>query len=330
MKMNKVLLMAMAGVCWHAALAAESKTNATVRTTVNLMDGSRLVGELSLKEIPIQSEAVGKIAIPVAKVQSVRFDDKTRMATVILGNRDKIQGEVSVAELKLRTLLGELRVPVRLVSSVENRGEGVALPGLVLHYSFDRANGDEVMDDTGHDRTGKIHRGSISPEGKRGSALVLEGEKATLTFSDKDLPAGNAARTMAVWLKTPAQPLRQMIFFCGGQVPEDGCYLLIWENTAPVMLGRWGGGDTKGSASVADGQWHQVALVHDGEQTTRVYVDGRLDIILAQQYKTTSPGTGSLSYDFPQHGFRGKLDEFMIFDRALSAEEIKQLYDSQN
>jgi hypothetical protein len=35
-----------------------------------------------------------------------------------------------------------------------------------------------------------------------------------------------------------------------------------------------------------------------------------------------------MSYS-PQACFGGQIDEVMIFDRALSAEEVKKLYDSQ-
>jgi hypothetical protein len=60
-----------------------------------------------------------------------------------------------------------------------------------------------------------------------------------------------------------------------------------------------------------------------------MYVDGTLEMSEARQYGTSALGAGSLGSNLPQHGFKGNLDEFMVFDRALAAAEVQALFQSQ-
>ena len=95
----------------------------------------------------------------------------------------------------------------------------------------------------------------------------------------------------------------------------------------------------RSGTSVTDGQWHHVAITYDG-LVESVYVDG------ARQRHMTN-GTGSIppnSYDLtigmnlvdpnPKYNevdasFDGLMDEPMIFNRALSPNEVKFLFESQ-
>ena len=79
---------------------------------------------------------------------------------------------------------------------------------------------------------------------------------------------------------------------------------------------------------VNDGKWHMGTFTTDGA-TTRVYVDGRLDATNAQTFNTTvGVGQGRIGSDFNERHFPGTLDDMRIYNRALTATEIKQLYNA--
>jgi len=94
------------------------------------------------------------------------------------------------------------------------------------------------------------------------------------------------------------------------------------------------------SARIDDGFWHHLAGTYDGA-VQRLYLDGQLlsdgplwrggipinnyDLTIAANRSnpaSSAPGEVGASFD-------GLIDEVMIFNRALSQEEISQLYESQ-
>lgn len=85
-----------------------------------------------------------------------------------------------------------------------------------------------------------------------------------------------------------------------------------------------------GRAPQADGLWHHAALVTDGDVAS-LYIDGQFANSVA-----TSNGMNVKSHENVSIGqaggssyLNGMVDEVMIFDRALSADEVKLIYDSQ-
>ena len=88
--------------------------------------------------------------------------------------------------------------------------------------------------------------------------------------------------------------------------------------------------------AVADATWHFVAVVVDEEAVHHYYLDGRKwgrpangfmpgglseGAALGQATDSNVDGRGRGTYPF-----KGLMDEFLVFDRALSEEEIEQLY----
>ena len=94
-------------------------------------------------------------------------------------------------------------------------------------------------------------------------------------------------------------------------------------------------GDIIGTNPVDDGQWHHLAGVYDGLGNEFLYVDGQL---AASTTNASVPVAGSAGEVWiggaPDHGsselFSGSIDEVAIFTRALSAEEIQQVYSATN
>jgi hypothetical protein len=98
--------------------APAEKPREPLRLTVELSDGSRLVGEASgLKDLALQT-SLGKVTVPVAQAESIRIRDDQGTATIKFRNKDRLSGVLNVAEwgdLKMATAFGEVKVPARLI-----------------------------------------------------------------------------------------------------------------------------------------------------------------------------------------------------------------------
>ncbi len=84
------------------------------------------------------------------------------------------------------------------------------------------------------------------------------------------------------------------------------------------------GGVLATTSSITPGEWHHVALTYDGADL-RLYLDGRLEASAARTPETTE---GDLWLGVNKSGgspFMGTMDEFALYDRALSDHEIYAL-----
>ena len=102
--------------------------------------------------------------------------------------------------------------------------------------------------------------------------------------------------------------------------------------------------DITGTSDVNDGEWHHFALVYPTKDANAVlYVDsnsqgtpGKKNCCSPTDFTKFRIGNGSYAYapyggtPVPKGGpFNGMIDELMIFNRVLSAEEVEQLYEKE-
>jgi hypothetical protein len=147
--------------------------------------------------------------------------------------------------------------------------------------------------------------------------------------------------TAEAWIKTPGSEDMQLIVDKShGWVDNTGWALQVM----PRGDGRiaWGYGTVSGfpgcfsTARVDDDAWHHVAATSDGS-TSRVYIDGQ-ESGMSEFTGKPSGNTRPLHIGASFHGdleyraasfirfFRGLIDEVCIYDRALSAAEIKAVH----
>ncbi len=120
-------------------------------------------------------------------------------------------------------------------------------------------------------------------------------------------------------------------------------YNLFLNNSIRFYLAGTGDIQINGSQTLSTSQWYHIAVTYDGSSNVsgmKLYVDG------VEDTSTTSSGTtitGSIqNVEPPRIGvrdkngaspdptkfFSGKIDEVAIFNTALSAEKIQQIYDA--
>jgi Concanavalin A-like lectin/glucanases superfamily len=216
------------------------------------------------------------------------------------------------------------------------------LPGLLGYWSFDDDRLAPKVADQSDRRNHATARGATWTEGIRGKALALDGRGAYLDYgnlADFNFAAG-APFTLACWLKT--RTADEVV--CGQRSSsDDGADIsLSVERGLPCGTVRQDRATEParvvGRRPVSDGVWHHVALTRDAG-TIELFLDG------AAQGQATAPGAaGPITTDLRAVGmeprwtrqgmgtfggvrayFEGAVDEFCIFGRKLTAEEIRKL-----
>lgn len=209
----------------------------------------------------------------------------------------------------------------------------------LAYWRLDELAGSEPADATGHGHAARLEAGfalyldgppshAFSGEGTINRAVHLAGGRLVAT-----LPDLGPRYTVILWfwngLPNEARDITGELLSIG----EAGGDLLSIGGTAatPGRLLFRGGPEEEpacnGATEIAPRTWHQVVLVRDGPNVA-LYLDGRPDA--AGRATAARPGDVERLHlgggPDPGSRFEGKLDEVAVFDRALSASEIADLY----
>ncbi len=238
-------------------------------------------------------------------------------------------------------LLDELVIYDEALGDAEIHDLG-ALPALV-RYPFD---GDVADASPGEDYSGTLSGGNWIA-GIWDRALWFDGADDYVQIPDSadfNLVSGITKRSVAFWFRADDLDGTQMIFEEGGSTRGINCYLS--ENT--LYVGGWNNGENGwsstylGTNGLSTGSWHHVAIVLDADkQVDPAAFRGYLDGVRfgagngAALNKHTDPGgvgmcratsklhSGNVSGS--GHPFCGAVDEFLIYNRALTDDEVGEL-----
>jgi len=213
------------------------------------------------------------------------------------------------------------------------------VPSLVAHWKFDECQGTIAYDSVGTNH-GTIY-GATWTTGQVGCALSFDGVDDYVNVADNDdsLDIDNYI-TITAWVKL--NDLGDYYFIAGKQPTGTsrenypGNYIF---RTAPSdgnlhFHHQTGTGDHEYSrysstSGIGPGAWHHVSVTLVEGGNVNFYIDGSPAGTLPQE------GVFGLFNDEPVRigtrkdewsYFNGLLDDIMIFDIALSAQEIQQLY----
>jgi hypothetical protein len=335
-----------------AVSAWGEQTNVPLRLAVDLVDGSHIVGIPAITSFPVQT-TYAKMTIPINQVTSIALADDHENAAFELTNGDKVRGVLTLGPLKLTTVFGGIAVGTEHIKRLRVWPTGGALPealrrGLVLYYSFDRDEGDRVTDRSMKENNGVVRGPPFTPDGRFGGALVFDG-------ADDFLEAGNPPSlqlttnfTLAAWIwpertpdsfgiitkrqGSPEQDRRGIEFMLGH---DDTLSAYFWDDST-----RYFSGVVK-NKTIRRQEWTHVVLLHDStlpEHQMRAFING-VPCEMNYGYETISSIPVVRNVAEPVrigcmrpgvHHFKGRIDEAMVFNRALSKDEVKMLYDDRD
>ncbi|MCT4624153.1 MAG: T9SS type A sorting domain-containing protein [Schleiferiaceae bacterium] len=140
-------------------------------------------------------------------------------------------------------------------------------------------------------------------------------------------PSGTANRTVEAWIKTSNSQSQQQILVDWGTMSTGNRFTLNIINFGKLRI-EIGGNGFNSTATVADGQWHHVAVTYDNGAATKakLYIDGVLDasnnFTVAMNTNSTGPIILGRRNDMINY-YQGMMDEVRIWNFAKTASEIQ-------
>jgi hypothetical protein len=226
-------------------------------------------------------------------------------------------------------MIDDVRVYNRALSAEEvwelyQEGGG----GLIAHWEFEEGEGDIAYDSAG-DNDGTIY-GATWTSGQIGGGLSFDGDDYVGTlnnvFTNAQLASG---ATLAAWFKTDSAAY--------GLIADLEGYLNLGINLRDTinpnkLFGTADGGGAHiyfSSSNVTDNVWHHAAIVWNGTNTASLYLDG---VNVSSGFSgPPTPDSKDRPFAIGAHStidayFDGIIDDVRVYNRALSAEEVWELY----
>jgi hypothetical protein len=210
--------------------------------------------------------------------------------------------------------------------------------GLVGFWSFD---GQDMAGNTAFDRSGQGNNGTLTSGAKQigriGQALELDGNNNHVNLGNPPVLRFTSSFSISAWAKADTFPNTDSDIvnkFSGG---IDGyVFTVSKDNVRPQLLFYLGTNSNSGrysSQTIVPGSWyHFVGVYNSQQQTLDVYINGARDnedLIAPVPASIVDSGTDAAIGDDFDFGFRtwdGLIDEVRIYNRALSPDEIRRLY----
>ncbi len=204
--------------------------------------------------------------------------------------------------------------------------------GLLAYYPL----AGNANDASGNGNNGTVNGATLTQDrfGRFGMAYEFNGSNSYISANVPNLPTGAAPRTASLWAKAQFPPTGDTLFWSGTAQNRQAFGLII--NSSPLTWQgqSWGGGDDVNSGVPVDANWHHVVATYDGSKLS-IFIDGNATgalsigiytplspVLIGAAFDSSIAGTTSANSGF----FKGSIGDVRIFNRALSPQEIAQLY----
>ncbi|MEV2217636.1 family 43 glycosylhydrolase [Streptomyces sp. NPDC050997] len=294
----------------------------------------------------------------VESLESVKVRTRTGQApvlpaTVIAAYADGVKRPVAVtwedvpeskyAQAGTFTVTGSLpdsaAIPVQAEVTVSEEGADVPAD-LLLHYDFDETGGDIARDASGHGNHGTYVRTPDFGTGVHGGSFKMSGGTSSPYVKIPNGVLKNAdSVTVSTYAKWKGGSSFQWLFGLG---PDSDKYLFATPSNggsslySAITKASWSAESklTAGS-QLTPGEWRHVTVTLDGPTGTMVlYVDGieaaratGVTTKPSELYDATKDYSGYIGrslYSADPY-FGGEVDDFRVYDRALSAADVMEL-----
>jgi hypothetical protein len=205
---------------------------------------------------------------------------------------------------------------------------GVTASSEVLAWDMETLSGGQIKDLSGNARHGTITGATNVDTGAWGSARRFNGAGNKIVAGDVDL-----ALPFSVLIALFPDATQSDSVGCAVDKGNPGNYSIRWNKAAQtITVSYFDGGSTRSLTSnltAPAGQWTYVAAVFTvsgGNTRVDLYLNGILDTasaVLTGQPVTNANTTTTGEDTAAGNRFKGDLDEFYLYSRALSAAETK-------
>lgn len=318
--------------------------------------GKRVVDGFLAQDAFVFVTDIAGLSIKIDRLWGIsRFGPDGRQHAT-LRNGDVAAGRISTDTFMIRTTDDRAeRIPVSNLTALVVRNDDAALPdrlrdGIILHYKFDLP-GETVVDWSGHGHHGTASSDLWIADGKVGSAFRFQSHDTIVqTPPSETLDTISNAVTLSAWFRADSLSTKhwRMLAGNGGKncFKNGGFYLFQGgAKNGPTIHWAIGNGRTEGMqvhtgyGSIAPRQWHHIVGRY-GRGQPEVFLDGSnvsrfaWGIYRGRIANSVEPfrvgHLGPENTDYRKMGwFHGRMDEVILYNRALSDAEIQLLHQAQ-
>ena len=228
---------------------------------------------------------------------------------------------------------------------IQMGGPTIPTSGLLGYWKMDDGSGTTTADSSGGGNAGTLVNGPTwTTAGKDAGAVSFDGTNDYVTMGNVTSMNALSAMTVSAWIKSSsagANPSESHIVNksnCSG-ASTDGPFELgvsmfvtgkaqfvPYKNGAGVI----GNASNASITNVDDGKWHFLTGQWDGAGNVLLWVDGILETTYASSAGALNNTTKVVAVGDCAAGggyfYHGAIDDVRVYNRALSAQEIWQLY----
>ena len=312
---------------------------------LDLDDGSHVIGLPGVESIPVQT-SYAKMDIKLNEILTIRIDEDHEKVAIDLRNGDKLKGVINLEPIKLETVFGKVKIGLEHIRAIDVLLCGKTLQealtkNLILHYSFDRDEGRKVTDKSVKKNNGDVRGAKWTATGKGSGAYSFDntGDRIEIAPSS-DFNFEKNDFTLALWVyPTIVEGAGQQFWLdrWGGEPMSQHRSWTFLQSGAKIYFAFLPNGaavqrDIYSKEVLTPNAWQHIVLVRKGE-TLSMYRNSQIvsgDTVIAETIQSNSQ---PLWIGDHQNNLtavcKGSLREVMIFNRALSDSEVKQIYDAQ-
>ncbi|MFO0793487.1 MAG: LamG domain-containing protein [Candidatus Brocadiaceae bacterium] len=199
-------------------------------------------------------------------------------------------------------------------------------------YTFDEGSGATAHDTSGNGNNGTIN-GATWTGGKYGSALSFNGASSYVSISNSLLAFSEF--TCVAWVNAADLVANRGVFTSGGFNTSGFRFRVNKDGSVWLMMAGGGSYTTVLTAAgvIQSGSFYHISVTGKSGQYMRIYVNGVLakEKITTQTVTTpTAPGYIGTSWSTSSELMKGVIDNVCIYNRALSNQEVMDLYNKNN
>jgi hypothetical protein len=196
---------------------------------------------------------------------------------------------------------------------------------------------DTTQDTSGNGNTGTMVNMSTTTSvvaGKIGSALKFNGTNQYIFTTNSSGISGAQPRTVSFWAKSSIATYSSNGYAFCLNTTSSGTNTLFalrvdsGSQTWKIALG----GSTKDTSVAVTTNWVNVVATFDANQNLNVYVNGKITSVVAVNFPSLNTTAGQIIIGAQENSgsfagfFPGIIDDVRIYNRALTAQEVQQLY----
>ncbi|HEY4417802.1 MAG TPA: LamG domain-containing protein [Verrucomicrobiae bacterium] len=306
--------------------------------TLDLRDGSKLIGQSLTDRFQFQSETLGKFDLPVQNIRTLEPLAQTNLVRLTTANGDVLSATLAMDEIRLTTSFGEVKLPV---NSIKDLRVSPVLPQSLSNGLIGLWSGDGRGTDSIGGNNGTLRNISFT-DGVMGKAFTVSpdsfppGTWSGITIADQ--PAYILTNSMSIesWIRPRGDGY---IILCrADHRPGFDPYTLSMQANHDLRFAICDNDNTSAAvdANIPYIQWTHVAAILNGDAgTMSLYTNG---VLAAQIHTEVRPigeliselspglGLGNLNDGGNNFPFIGDIDHVALYNRALTATEVQALY----